>query len=370
MRRPRSRAAILSILVVGAIIFGVVLYGWNRASDIFTPVSSSQKTVEIRVQPGETSGEIAQELQDKGIIRSALAFNIWARVKGLDKKLEAGVYNKISPNMSISDIIDNLQTGQPDEILVLVKEGKRLEELPKVITSQVTLPNFKADEFVTYTKQVKNFPDAKNYPMLSSVPANNSLEGFLFPDTYAFSKQATAREVINKMLGEMEDKITQNHLEQQAKDHGMSIYQFVTLASLVQREAGVRDKAEGKANIASVYWNRIYTDHGQNEAHGLLQADPTVQYARDSEEKPAKYWEPLADKGINIAPQSAWNTYFVKGLPPTPICSPGLESLKAGANPPKTTFVYFFAAASDGLTHFQSTNTEFDAERLKLGVLQ
>ncbi|GCF07449.1 endolytic transglycosylase MltG [Dictyobacter arantiisoli] len=356
-RRPNSRAAILSVLVVGLIVFIGVIQVWNIASDIFQPASSNAKNVSINIRPGETTTEIANDLQQKGIIRNALAFTIWTRIKGTN--LEAGVYKKINASMTISNIIDTLQNGQPDELLVTIPEGKRLEEIARIAAAS-NLPNFKKADFLNYTRNIKNFPDASKYPLLlSSVPAGKSMEGLLFPDTYELLPTTTARGLINVMLTEMTTSITTNHLAQQAKQHNMDLYSFLTLASIVEREAG---KHDDKTKIASVYWNRLYTDVGQAATRNLLQADPTVQYARDTESPPTgAYWQPLANSGGNIAKDSPWNTYVATGLPPTPICSPGLKSLMGAADPAPTHDLYFFAANDDGKTYYFSDLNAFNA---------
>jgi UPF0755 protein len=357
MRRPKSLATTLSILIVGIIIFLGALAGWNYTNSIFQPASTSTQKVSLNVQPGDTTSTIATELQNKGVIRNALAFNTMARIRGLDTKLEAGIYTKITPAMSISQIIDILQTGQPDELLLVVPEGMRLEQIADTAAAS-NLPDFNKTQFLGYTKNIKTFPDASKYPLLlNSVPAGSSMEGLLFPSTYDVSPTATARDVIDIMLTEMTKEITDNKLVATAKQHNMNLYQLLTLASIVEREAG--DNLD-KPNIASVYWNRLYDDARIGETNGYLQADPTVQYARDTENPPAKYWTPLDDSPKNIATKSLWNTYLVLGYPPTPICSPGLKSLQAMANPPNTGYLYFYTAAN-GITYFQQTYTEMQA---------
>jgi UPF0755 protein len=111
--------------------------------------------------------------------------------------------------------------------------------------------------------------------------------------------------------------------------------------------------------VASVYWNRLYVPG--NETAGFLNADPTVQYARDSQKIPDKYWTPLVDSGRNVAADSLWNTYVNKGLPPTPICGAGLASMQAAAAPPKTDY-YYFLNKKDGHTVFAKTNEEFQQD--------
>ena len=367
MKRPRSWGTILSILIVAIIIFLAAFYGWSTVNAAFQPVAGPTKTVALTVKPGETSTQIADDLQKEGIIHSALAFRVVARLKGLDTKLEAGVYQNISSKMSINTIVDNLQNAQPDEKIIVVIEGRRLEEIANEI-SVANLPNFKKSDFLRYTKNSANFPDRNKYPVLfKGVPADTSMEGLLFPDTYAIPADGTARDVINTMLQEMNVKIKQNNLAALAQQNQMSVYQFLTLASIVEREA--RGSAD-RYKIASVYWNRIYTTNGQQvTGGGKLQADPTVQYARDTQNPPQKYWLPLNDSPANIDPNSAWNTYTKAGLPPTPICSPSLLSLKAAASPAKTDYLYFFAD-KNGVTRFAKTQDEFQQLEQQYGVSQ
>ncbi len=364
MKRPRARVAIISVLLVGIAIFILVLYLWNLANDVFQPIPGPPRNIPVTVRPGETTAEVGDDLQNKGIIRNALAFRLWSRVKGLDTKLEAGVYKKINSSMTISQIIDNLQLAAPDEIQVKIIEGYRLEQIADA-AANVNLPNFKKADFLKYTKHIDQFPDKNQYPLLfKNTPQGVSMEGLLFPDTYNIPANGTALDVVNAMLKEMNDKIQQNHLDQQATQHQLTFYQMLTLASIVEREAG---KAQDRGNIASVYWNRLYTDNGKNQTGGRLQADPTVQYARDTQKTPTRYWSPLQDVGANIAADSDWNTYVKPGLPPTPICSPGLESLIAAANPPKTNYIYFFAK-KDGSSVFSATLTDFQQKQQQDGV--
>jgi UPF0755 protein len=360
MKRPRSLVTILSILIVGIVIFAGAFSGWNYISSIFQAASTSTKKVSLNIQSGETTNGIAADLQSKGVIRNAQAFSILARIRGLDTKLQAGVYTKITPAMSASQIIDILQKGQPDEILLVIPEGMRLEQIA-AIASASNLPNFNKAQFLGYAKNIKTFPDASKYPLLlNSVPADHpSMEGLLFPDTYELSPTATASDVIDTMLAEMTKDITKYDLVAKAQQHQMNLYELLTFASIVQREAG---SAKDMPNIASVYWDRIYTDNGKSETGGgKMQADPTVQYARDTDSPPKEYWAPLDNTGDKIAVDSKWNTYNQLGLPPTPICSPGLTSLQAAANPPNTGYLYFFAAKDDGQTYFQKSLDEFDA---------
>ncbi len=362
-RRSGSRGAVISVLLLGIIIFGLVYYIWNTATDIFQPVSSNPqaKSIPFEISKGETTAQIADDLQEKGLIRNALAFRVWARIKGLDTHLQAGIYEKLTPNMTISQVIDQLLNAEPDAIRVVIPEGWRIEQIAQQFANS-DLVKFNENDFLRYTKHINQFPDAARYPILKQVPADhNNMEGLLFPASYEVPVDGTARDVVNLMLKTMSDTIQQDQLVKLAQQHQMSLYTMLTLASIVEREAGVNTDS---GNIASVYWNRVYKKN--DETRGLLQADPTVQYALDTQsppQPPKKYWAPLpaGTTGNENAINSPWNTYRQVGFPPTPICSPGLASMKAAASPSVTGY-YFFLSKRDGTSVFAKTLAEFQQD--------
>ena len=357
MRGRGSRAAIISVLVLGAVIFGLAYFAWNTGYAIFQPVSTSGQgaSIHVVIQNGESTQQIADDLQNKGLIRNALAFRVWARIKGLDTHLQAGVYNDLNTTMTISDIIDKLLNAQPDEFIVSIPEGWRIEQIASRLGSS-GLVKFNTQDFLKYTKHPTQFPDAAKYPILKGIPSGDSMEGLLFPDTYYIPVNADAKEVVNQMLTEMTNVVQQNHLDTQAQAHHLSVYQMVILASLVEREV-VFDQDRG--GVASVYWNRILKPN--SETVGFLDSDPSVEYARDLQPGTTIFWKDLADAGRNIAPNSPWNTYTHAGWPPTPICSPGLASMKAAAAPPTTSF-YYFLGKKDGHIVFAATQAEFNQD--------
>jgi UPF0755 protein len=352
-----SRIAIISVLLLGMLIFGGAYYAWITVTDVFQPVTTVGigKIVPVEIMQGETTAQIADNLVAKGLIRNALAFRVWARIKGLDTHLEAGIYKHLTTSMTISDIIDQLLNAQPDAIRVVIPEGWRLEQIAQRYASS-GLVKFKQQDFLKYTKHIDQFPDAGKYPLLKSVPAGDSMEGLLFPSSYQVPVNATARDVINQMLQATSDTIQRYHLDKQAQQHHLTVYQMIILASLVEREV-VFD--QDRSGVASVYWNRVYAPN--NGTVGFLESDPSVEYARDTEKPPQHYWADLNDVGSNIAANSAWNTYVNKGFPPTPICAAGLASLQAAAAPPKTNY-YYFLGKKDGHIVFASTYDEFQKD--------
>ncbi len=377
MKKRGSRAAIIAVLLVGILIFGVVYFAWTTVTDVFQPVDSGAgKTIPLVIQNGESTNQIADQLQSDGLIRNALAFRLWARLKGLDTHLQAGAYN-LNTSMTIDAIITQLLQAQPDELVVSVPPGFRLEQMAQRIAA-AGLTKFSTQDFLKYTEHPNQFPDASKYPILgctldTSTHTQYSMEGLLFPDTYLVPVSGTARDVVNLMLKEFNDKVSQNHLDTLAQQHipaapnapkrncsakNYQVYEMVTLASLVEREV-VFDS--DRAGVAGVYWNRVYIDG--NETAGFLGSDPSAEYSRDSQNPPqnGKYWADLSDAGKNIAPNSPWNTYTHKDWPPTPICSPQLSSLLAAANPPKSDYFYFLGK-KDGHIVYAKTYAEFQQD--------
>lgn len=356
MSKPRSRVAVISVLLLGIIIFLSVYYAYNTTTAVFQAANPNNTAqVALTITPGESTAQIGDDLQQKGLIRNALAFRAWARIKGLDKQLQAGVYTKLSPSMTISQIVDELLNAQPDAIAVGFPEDWRIEQIANKFAS-AGLVKFDKQQFLKYAKHIDQFPDANKYPVLQMVPHGQSMEGLLFPATYDIPVNGTAIDVLDRMLQKTTDVIAENHLDTLAKQHNLTTYQAFILASLVEREVRFQEDRPG---VAAVYYNRVF--HPNDETVSLMGSDPSVEYARDTDHPPTVYWKDLNDKGGNISPNSPWNTYTHKGLPPTPICNPGLASLLAGAAPPKSNN-YFFLGKKDGHIVFEQTSAQFNAD--------
>src|SRR6516225_6354347 len=152
MKKKRGqRGAIIAVLLLGLLIFGGIYFAWSLVTDVFQPVNADQgKTVAIVVQSGDGTRQIADELQAKGLIRNALAFRIWARIKGLDTHLQAGAYN-LNTSMTIDAIIGQLLNAQPDDYVVSLPEGWRIEQDAQRLGA-AGIPKFSTKEFLQYTK--------------------------------------------------------------------------------------------------------------------------------------------------------------------------------------------------------------------------
>ena len=354
--RKRGRGAIIAVFLVAIVVFGLIYEAWNTVTTVFEPPATSQtQQVTLSIQPNETASQIADDLYKKGLIRNTLAFTIWARVKQLDTKLQAGVY-LLTPGTNIDGIIAKLQNGQPDARNLLVIDGWRLEQIATQ-ASGAGLVNFNKQDFLKYTHNPAAFPDAAKYPILQG---KKSMEGLLFPDTYPVPVNYNTKQIIDMMLDEFTTFV--QPLLASAKTHQLDEYQMVTLASIVQREAS---NAGQMPLIAGIYLNRLYTP--TSETAGFLGADPTVEYAYDTDNPPSaksRYWQDLNNLGTGktVDINSPWNTYTHKGLPPTPISSPNLIALKAASSPKQTNCYFFYTKPSDGSLVCEATFAKIQAD--------
>jgi UPF0755 protein len=340
--KKRGRGAIIAVVLLALVLFGALYEGWTFVADVFQPITISQNTTLI-IQSGEDSVELAKDLSQKGLIHNEIAFRLWAKLQGLDAKLQTGAY-ELTPGMSMDTVIAKLESGKSDGERLTVIEGWRIEQIANAVSILPHLTNFNEKAFLGYAKKPSTFPDVANYPFLKNV---SSMEGLLFPDTYLVPFDATAQQVLDQMLNEYGQAIQTNNLATQAAKHQLSTYQMTILASIVQRE--VANDSE-MSLVSGIYWNRI--EQPNDETVSKLDSDPTVQYARDTDtppSSPAGYWGDLSNSGTGdtVDPNSLWNTYTHQGWTPTPISSPGLAALEAAASPAATD-CYFFLSTHQG----------------------
>jgi UPF0755 protein len=292
------------------------------------------------ISRGETAGKIAQNLQDQGFIRSALAFTFVLYETGRETSLQSGTYT-ISPAFTPRELARVFEKAPSEQAVLRIIEGWRLSEIAAAVHK--AFPAITVEEFLK-TAVVGQ----RQNTVLAGLGPETPLEGFLFPDTYFFKPTATATQLVDALLDQFELRVGQT-LRQAAVNRKTTIYDMVKLASIVEREA--RDRKES-ATIAGVYTNRL-------EIGMKLDADPTVQYAVGEWREPT-----LQDLEID----SPYNTYKVAGLPPTPICSPGQAALEGAAKPAKVPYFYFVAKNDGTGDHaFATTLQEHEANRVKYG---
>lgn len=310
-----------------------------RRNDIETPAGDDSTAVRFSINPGETAATIAQRLQREDLIRDAQLFLYLARYRGVDAHLEAGEY-ELRANMTMDEIVDTLQHGRLREVMVTIPEGKRAEEVAELLEGQGLVDS---GAFLALVES-----GGSAYDFLYDRPdgAATSLEGFLFPETYRVPADYDAAQILDVMLSTFGERFSPE-MREMAAEKGLTIHEAVTLASIVEREAVI---PEERPTIASVYLNRL-------EQGMYLQSDPTVQYALGYQEDTDQWWKIPMSLEEDVQVDSPYNTYLYPGLPPGPVCNPGLASLQAVLEPAETTYLFFFSRF-DGSHAFAETYEE------------
>jgi UPF0755 protein len=302
--------------------------------------SGPPRTVDFVVQPNETVDSIAQRLHESGLVRSPSYFRFRVRLTSAGEKIIAGKY-RLDTGMSTSQIIHTITSKDAalaQEVEVRFQEGWRTEQFAEALVQVGLAPS--VDDFMRATEDPK-WND--KFSFLHTRPSGVALEGYLFPDTYELRQDATVDDIIETLLSNFEQRAAPQ-LIAQADALGMTLHQVVTMASIVEREAAL---PEERATIASVYYNRLAIPMP-------LQADPTVQYQLGH----AGDWWPTIT-GADLQQDGRYNTYLNPGLPPGPICNPGLASLQAALAPAQTDYLYF-VAKGDGSHAFATTLQEHE----------
>ncbi len=288
-----------------------------------------KSAVSFDLPRGEKSTATAKRLESAKLIRSDKAFLIYISLKGIRTQLQAGSYS-LSPSRSAPEVAAILSQGKISTNLLVIPEGKTVDGVAALAKARgVDISSALSDRY--------------GYAFLTDAP---SLEGFLFPDSYQITKTTTPHVLINEMLTNFNDKVPAR-FEAPFKLRGLSLEQGVTLASIVEREA---NNSADRQMVAQVFLKRLSIGMA-------LESDVTVDYASK-----------LTGQPFSVDLDSPYNTYKNTGLPPGPICNPGLSSLEAVTSPAKTDYLYFVTGA-DGKTRFATTFGQQQANINQYGLL-
>jgi UPF0755 protein len=271
-------------------------------------------------RPGTPTTRIFQRLEKAGVVRDARLAEIYYRLYRSGSPLQAGEYLFSRP-MPIDEIINRMARGEVVQYSIVVPEGLTAEETFELFWSQ----GIGGPEAFRQA-----LADSELLPGLTN--GVTDLEGFLFPETYVVTRSTSARQIVDRMVGEFRKNFTPE-MRDKARELGFTPRQAVTLASIIEKESAI--KSEGPL-IAAVYINRL-------KKRMRLQADPTVAYAM----KRNGDWTGLLRRG-DYTYDSPYNTYTNDGLPPGPICNPGLAALKAAVAPANADYLYFVADTTGG----------------------
>ena len=320
----------LLLVSLGALVLvGLAAAAWfyTGAERPYKGYPEAEKFVEIPA--GSGSAAMGRRLADAGVVSSAETFRVAVWMRGAGQRLQAGEYRFDAP-MTAVEVVDKLSRGEVFLQPITFREGLTIRQMAAIFESKGFGP---ASEFV------KAAGDASLIRHLD--PAATDLEGYLFPDTYALPRKATATQLVRRMVDRFEKALAPETRERAAA-RGLNVRQLVTLASLVEKETGKNDE---RPLVAAVYANRLKMGMG-------MQADPTVIFAL---ERAGRYNGNLTREGLRF--DSPYNTYRYSGLPPGPIAAPGRASLEAAASPADVPYIYF-VSRNDGSHVFAVTLDE------------
>jgi UPF0755 protein len=325
MKKLLAVLIVLVVLIGAAAAAGYVVLG--RVDAPYRGYDAEAQEVEI--PSGASTRAIGERLVAAGVVRDPLTFRAALWITGEARRLKAGEYRFDAP-MTPRDVITKIARGEVDLIAITFREGLTIADMAN---------HFAAQGLGTAAA----FTDAaRNASLVSEFdPAAPDLEGYLFPDTYAVSRHASAADVVRMMVERFSKAMTPD-LRDAASAKGWNIRQFVTLASIVEKETGAKTERE---LVAAVYTNRLRIGMG-------LQCDPTVIYAL---QKAGRFDGNL--RRDDLVFDSPYNTYRYAGLPPGPIAAPGADALRAAAHPAEVDYLYF-VSRNDGTHAFANTLEE------------
>ncbi len=342
-KRSPKKLIIISTLIILAILIGAAISANMWYNNQLAPIGGdiSQKKL-IKIEAGSTPGQIGDLLESESIIRSSVAFDIYTRIIGKQSLLQAGIY-RLSPAESTQQIVEHLVNGLVDQFSITFYPGATIIDniSPDDKKYDVTTILKKAG----YSQQEISSALRADYisPLFTSKPKNADLEGYIYGQTYFNNTGASVEDVLQRTFDEFYDVVQENDFINKFAKRGLSLYQGITLASIIQREA---NSAKDQKQVAQVFYLRL--DIGMN-----LGSDVTYQYIAD---------KTGVKRDTNL--DSPYNTRRYPGLPPGPIAVPGLTALEAVAAPAKGDYL-FFLSGDDDVTYFAYTEAEHNQNIIK-----
>ncbi len=332
------------------ILFGLLLTSLSAlfAASLFQsadPLDRSAYMVDI--PRGISTSAVQTILEERKILRPQSNFSLAAKMLGISRSMQAGKY-EFSPSDTLLEILLKLKRGKvisPLQVRITFPEGASIYKMGEILKKHsVSDP----EKFQALVKEGITESVRQRHWKIFKYISSESLEGYLYPDTYLFFENATVGDMVETMLSRFEE-IVMPFWDTVSGEADLTLHEILTLASIIEKEAR---RPEERPIISSVFHNRLRADMP-------LAADPTIKYAL---EKPTKrvYYDQLSV-------DSPYNTYERKGLPPGPICNPGIESIKAAVYPAKSDY-YYFVAQKDGSHFFSRTLQEHERARIRVST--
>jgi UPF0755 protein len=333
--RHEKNLWLMPVIVIGCILVFLAIFILFANKTIHAPNRGAAEKKNFIILQGQGSGDIATQLKKEKLISNRFVFILYLNYKGLGDEVQAGQY-QIAGNLKMTDVAGIITTGKIVTNKITIPEGWTNEKIAVSIAENTKISK---NDFL---KAAVYKPERDKYSFLSGLKEGDSLEGFLYPDTYQISLTPTADEIVEKMLKNFNKKLTDAD-RAKIKSSGLSTYEVVTLASVVEREVA---KADDRKLVASVFLNRLNADMP-------LESCATVQYILNSNKTIFSYEETRTP--------SPYNTYVNAGLPKGPIGNPSIDSIRAVIYPEKSNYFYFLSAS--GVTYFSKTLDEHNAKK-------
>lgn len=323
------------ILLVFVLLGGSFFYFYQS---IYWPQSAAVEKKIFSIESGAGVKEIAKNLEQEGFIKKNFFFWLYVLLKKHDRNLKAGKYF-LSPSMSVSEIAVRIMSGEADAEKITIVEGWNL----KNIAEQLERMELLSPKEIFDITEKKDF--SQEFDFLKDKPKNQSLEGYLFPDTYFVSRGESVEIIIRKILANFGEKLSQP-LREEISRQQKTIFEIITMASLIEKE--VRTKEEKKL-VSGILWKRL-------EEGYRLEVDATINYITGKNNTSASF--------VDLAIDSPYNTYKYYGLPAGPIANPGLESILAAIYPKESNY-WFYLSTPEGETLFSRTLAEHNIKKTK-----
>lgn len=336
MKQKRSRKKIIALAIVGVVLLTLVIGAWKIRDTYYQnlkPLAATDNIIVVTIAPGSSVAEVGLLLEQKGVIRSATAFEWYIRSKNIRDKLQAGSYG-FSPSQSVQEVVDFIVTGKIATDLFTILPSQRLDEIEAKFVTEFVKNGFTKE-------QVQAAFDATLYassPALTDKPKSASLEGYLYPESFQKTADTTPQTILKASLDEMAKALSPD-VRAGITKQGLTVHEGVILASIIEKE--VSNEAD-KKKAAQVFLKR-YKQGMQ------LGSDVTAYYGAE-----------VAGLTRSVFTDTPYNTRIYNGLPPGPISNVTASSLNAVANPATTDYLYF-VAGDDGITYFSNTLKEHEA---------
>ena len=348
-KKKNTGRTVLAALLALVLIAGIAAFiGINAIKNYDKPKDSSFKgTVDFVIPQGASTTKIGVLLEKAGIIENSNIFKLKSKLNKLDGKFQAGEY-ELSPSMGMNEIMRIIQDGKRETVKFTVKEGLNIRQIANLLESQGLCNKadfYKSLEEDTFDYWFVPLLEEKYADPTGEVSSKaNRFEGFLYPDTYEIYKGASARNIINKMLGQF-DKVFTDELKTKMDEKGLNIQEVLSIAALIEKEIKLEKE---RPLCASVIYNRL----NGNSTGKLLQMDASIQYMLGNDENHRVLYRDLKI-------DNPYNTYMYPGLTPGPICCPGKSCIEAALNPADTNYLYYVVSTKgDGSHNFTASYSQ------------